>query len=152
MKGDEYLSHQPKSCQCSVEGLYQHNVSCHLELVRKAWVFMIPKRGIAIKNLRWSWNLCSESVTCKSLWISLYNIMPSYGTIVSWRVFFAEAYGKVPCPAKGSGKAHFPLNWQRLRSSCVIQKTQISFPALPQMPCLILGKSVSWSWALAADL
>jgi len=28
--------------------------------------------------------------------------------------FFAEAHGEVPCTVKGSGKAHFCLNWQSL--------------------------------------
>lgn len=50
------------------------------------------QRDIGIKHLRQSWDLCSKSITCKSGWISVYNIMPSYSTILSWRGFFLQRF------------------------------------------------------------
>lgn len=78
MEGDEHLSHQPKSFQCSVRGLYYCKVSCYHQLARKAWVLTILARfRYQAPEMK---QRSLQSVASKSIWI-----MPSYSTILSWK-------------------------------------------------------------------
>lgn len=75
------LISQNPSGLCSGRGPYHCNVSCHYLLVRKAWVLTILVRfKYQAPEMK---QRPLQSIPSKSGWISLYNVMPSYSTILS---------------------------------------------------------------------